>query len=88
MGTPKGAPGAPIPGLAPATAMPTFATHVYSDPAKDADRGNYSQILVPFIIDPNNVGNSLTPEEIRNRINKCSAAMDPLALGILMDGRV
>ena len=80
MGTPGGAPGAPIPGLAPATVMPTFATRVYNDPAKDADRLNYAQILAPFIIDPNNVGNSITPKEIRNHINGGSTAMDSLAL--------
>ena len=83
MGTPGGAPGAPIPGLAPATGTPTFATHVYNNPAKDADKGNYSQVLAPFIINPNNVGNSLTSEEIRNHINGRSTALDPLALGIL-----
>ena len=88
MGTPRGAPGAPIPGLAPATAAPTFATHVYNDPTKDADNGNYSQVLAPFIINPNNIGNSLTPEEIRNCINGRSTAIDPLALGILGNGRV
>ena len=88
MGTPGGAPGAPIPGLAPATAMPNSAMHVYNDPAKDADQGNYTQVLALFIINPNNIGNSLTPEEIRNRINGRSTAMDPLALGIFVDGRV
>ena len=86
MGTPGGAPGVPIPGLVPATATPTFATHVYNDPTKDADNRNYSQVLAPFIIDPNNASNSLTPEEIRNRFNGRSTALDPLALGILMDG--
>ena len=72
----------------PATAAPTFATHVYNDLTKDAENDNYSQVLAPFIIDPNNVGNSLTPEEIRNRINGRSTALDPLALGILVDGRI
>ena len=36
----------------------------------------------------NNVGISCTPKEIRNHINRRSAAMDPLALGILVDGQV
>ena len=58
MGTPRGAPGAPIPGLVPATVPPTFATHVFNDPSKDVDSGNYALILAPFLIDPNNVGNS------------------------------
>ena len=88
MGTPGGAPGAPIPGLAPATATPSFATHVYNDPSKDVDRGNYALLLAPFLIDPNNVGNSLTPEEIRNRINGRSTSMDPLALGVFVAGKV
>ena len=88
MGTPGAAPGAPIPGLAPATAPPTFATHVYNDPFKDTDQGNYAALLAQFIIDPNNVGNRLTPEEIRNQINRRSTAMDPLALGILAEGKV
>ena len=89
MGTPGAAPGAaPIPGLAPATAPPTFATHVYNDPANDTDQGNYAALLAPFIIDPNCVGNSLTPEEIRNQINGRLTAMDPLALGILAEGKV
>ena len=69
MGTPRAAPGVPIPGLVPATAPPTFASHVYNDPSKDMDRGNYAPLLAPFIIVQNNVGNSLTPEEIRSRIN-------------------
>ena len=88
MGTPGAAPGAPIPGLAPATTPPTFATHVFNDPSKDTDRGSYAAILAPFLIDPNNVGNSLTPEEIRSRINGRSTAMDPLALGLLVEGQV
>ena len=45
MGTPGTAPGAPIPGLAPATAPPTFAMHVFSDPSKDTDQGNYASLL-------------------------------------------
>ena len=88
MGTPGVAPGAPISGLAPATATPSFAMHVYNDPNKDADQGSYSQVLAPFIINPNNVGNSLTPKEIRSRISGRSTTMDPLALGIFVDGRV
>ena len=88
MATPGGAPGAPVLGLVPATAAPTFTTHVYNDPTKDADNGNYSEVLAPFIIDPNNVDNSLTPQEIRNRINGRSTALDPLALGILVNRRV
>ena len=66
MGTPGAVPGALIPGLVPATAPPTFATHVYNDPGKDTDHGNYAALLAPFLIVPNNVGNSLTLEEIRN----------------------
>ena len=88
MAAPGGAPAAPTPGLMPATATPSFATHVYNDPTKDADNGNYAQVLAPFVIDPNNVGNSLAPDEIRNRINGRSTAMDPLALGILSEGRI
>ena len=88
MATPGAAPGAHIPGLVPATEPPTFASHVYNGPSKDTDSGNYAPLLAPFIIDPNNVGNSLTPEEIRNRINGRSTAMDPLALGILADGKI
>ena len=85
MSTPGGAPGASLPGLAPATATPTFATHVYKNPAKDADQGSYLQVLALFLINPNNVSNSLTPEEIRNCINRRSTTMDPLPLGILVD---
>ena len=85
MGTPGAAPAAPIPGLAPATTPPTFATHIHNDPAKDADQGNYAALLAPFLID---VGNSLTPEEILNRINRRSTAMDPLVFGILVGGKV
>ena len=88
MGTPGAAPGAPIPGLVPATAPPTFASHVYNDPSKDTDHGNYAPLLAPFIIDPNNVGNSLTPKEIQNCINGRSTAMDPLGLGILVEGKI
>ena len=88
MAAPGAAPGAPIPGLVPATAPPSFATHMYNNPAKDTDQGNYTALLVPFIIDPNNVRSSLTPEKIRNRINGRSTAMDPLALGILSEGKV
>ena len=88
MGTPGAAPGAPIPGLVPATAPPTFAMHVYNDPAKDTNQGNYTALLALFLIDPNNVGNSLTPEEIRNQINGRPTAMDPLALVVLIGGKV
>ena len=69
MGTPGATPGAPIPGLAPATAPLMFATHVFNDPTKDTDQGNYTLLLAPFIIDPNNIGNGLTLDEIRSRIN-------------------
>ena len=88
MGTPGGAPRAPIPGLAPVTATPRFATHIFNDPSKDVDHGNYALLLTPIFIDPNNIGNSLTPEEIRNRINGQSTSMDPLALGELVHGKV
>ena len=69
MGTPRGAPGAPIPGLAPVTALPMFATHVFNNQSKDVDQGNYALLLMMFFIDPNNVGNSLTLEKIRSRIS-------------------
>ena len=69
MGMPGGAPGAMIPGLAPVTATLTFAIHIFKDLSKDVDQGNYALLLTPFLIDPNNIGNSLTPEELRNRIN-------------------
>ena len=86
MGTPGGAPGAPIPGLAPVTAPQIFTTHILNDPSKDVDQGNYTLLLTPFIIDPNNVGNSLTLEEISSRINGCLMSMDQIALGILVEG--
>ena len=58
MGTPGAALGAPIPGPVPATAPLTFAMHVFNDPAKDTDQGNCALFFAPFIMDPNNVGNS------------------------------
>ena len=45
-------------------------------------------LLTPFIINPNNIGNSLTPKEFRSRINGQSMSMDSLTLDVLVEGKV
>ena len=74
------------PGFVAATPTPTFVTTVFNDPSKDPDMGNYATLMAPFLIDPANANNNLTPAELRARVSGRANNLDPQAMCTSVDG--
>ena len=74
------------PGFVAATPTPTFVTTVFNDPSKDPDMGNYATLMAPFLIDPANANNNLTPAELRARVSGRANNLDPQAMCTFVDG--
>ena len=70
------------------TAPVSFRTHVFNDPQKDPEQGVYQNLLNAFLIDTANAANNVPPATLRNQIAAKSAALDPLALATLHDGKI
>ena len=77
----------PYPLVPTPTAPVSFRTHVFNDPQKDPELGSCHNLLNPFIIDIANPGNNIAVATLRNQIAAKGAALDPLALAILSDGK-
>ena len=74
------------PGFVAATPTPTFVTTVFNDLSKDPDRGSYAALMAPFLIDPANANNNLTPGELRARVTGRANNLDPQAMCTFVNG--
>ena len=78
--------GGPLP--VPAPAGPALFARLFGDPSLDPQQGRYEHLLADFAIDLNNAGNNTSPQDVRSQLAAAGNLRHPLALGLLIDGKV
>ena len=68
--------------------QPALFANLFSDASNDPHNGDYRALLAPFDIDINNAGNNVTPDVVRQQIAAAGNQRVPLALVLLVEGRL
>ena len=67
------------------TPIASFRNHVFGNQSKDTELGQYTDLLIPFLVDVKNYSNNLGPYILRSKIVAWGESLDTLFLATLHD---